>query len=393
MLVKTLALWIALSLCLPLGLMAQMRLEWNAWVDLELSKAQANSHYFYNQIHKNHLDWRLGFSDINLVATTQLDSNWVFQVRGQLKRDAGQDLSTFLMPAAFLQYQPKRQAWRLALGRFITPFGSFTERQHPKDRTFINIPLAYSFYQNIAAQIGYVEDLGETKTEIDKMVLWGSTMVYYGGYMQGLKFDWDIDQADRWIWSLAFGNSSPNILDRPFASKNWGVSTRLQYRPAFFWEQGLSLSTGTFVQRTSLFDQLPSLPKQWLVGTDWRTGIGFWELTGELIAAGYRAPVFHRDSATFGATEVELNSMAFSTQLRYETPFISGLYLAYRFDFIRFSNIENSQWDSRVEAHNFGLGYKINRFLLLRANYLLQHKTDRPNWEQDTFRSTLTLHF
>lgn len=390
---KTLALWITISLFFPLSLLAQLRLDWNAWVDVELSKAQANSHYFYNQIHKSQLDWRFGFSDINLVATTQLDSNWVFQVRGQLKRDAGQNLNSFLMPAAFLQYQPKRQSWRLALGRFITPFGSFTERQHPKDRTFINIPLAYSLYQNVAAQLGYVDDLGETRTEIDDMVFWGSTMVYYGGYTQGLKFDWDIDEADRWIWSLAFGNSSPNILDSPLATENWGITTRLRYQPAFFWEQGLSLSTGTFVRRTSLFDQLPSYPRQWLMGADWRTGIGFWELTGELIGAWYRAPIFDRDAATFGANEVEFSSMAFSTQLRYETPFISGLYLAYRFDFISFSDLEDSQWDSRVEAHNFGMGYKINRFLLLRTNYLLMYKADRPNWEQNTFRSTLTLHF
>ncbi|NRB50531.1 MAG: hypothetical protein HRU41_22875 [Saprospiraceae bacterium] len=390
---KTLALWTILLAFLPMGLAAQFRLDWNAWVDLELSEAQANSHYFYNQIHKDHLGWRLGFSDINLVTTAQLDSSWTVQVRAQLKRNAGQALNEFLLPAAFIQYQPRQQSWRLALGRFITPFGSFTERQHPKDRTFINIPLAYSFYQNIAAQIGFATDLGETKTEIDETVLWGTTMVYYGGYTQGLRFDWDIDEDDQWIWSLAIGNSAPNILDQAFNTENWGISTRLQYRPAYFWEQGLSFGSGSFVQNSSLFNRLPSNPQQWLLGTDWRTGIGFWELTGELISAWYRSPIYDRNTSDFEQEEVRLNSLAFSSQIRYETPFLSGLYLAYRFDIMTFSKVEDQRWDEQVTAHNLGLGYKLNRFLLLRLNYLLMDKSDRPVWEQNTFRSTLTLHF
>lgn len=390
---KTLALWTTIIVFLPLSCLGQFRLDWNAWVDLELSEAQANSHYFYNQIHKNHLDWRLGFSDINLVATTQLDSSWNFQVRAQLKRNAGQELSSFFMPAAFLQYQPKKQSWRMAVGRFIIPFGSFTERQHPKDRTFINIPLAYSFYQNIASQIGFVEDLGETKTEIDEEVLWGSTMIYYGGYMQGLRFDWDIDEADKWSWSFAIGNSAPNILEKPFADENLGISTRLQYRPAYFWEQGLSFGTGSFGQRSSLYNQLPSQPTQWSLGTDWRTGIGFWEMTGEVIAAWYNTPVFDRDTGDFESGSVGLNSLAFHTQLRYETPFISGLYLAYRFDLMTFSKLDERHWDQQISTHNLGLGYKFNRFLLARINYLFMDKADRPAWEQNTFRSTLTLHF
>ena len=49
-----------LSLYLIPGMLyGQFQLNWNAGIDLELTRAGEESHYFYNEIHQNQVGWAL----------------------------------------------------------------------------------------------------------------------------------------------------------------------------------------------------------------------------------------------------------------------------------------------------------------------------------------------
>ncbi len=379
---------------LPMACLAQVTLEWNAWLDTELSQGQMSSHFYYNQIHRDKTDWRVGVSDINLMTELKLTPAWSINIRGQLDRNQGLALEQFRMPLANITYSPEKQNWSLALGRFITPFASFAEKQHSKDRVFVNLPLSFSHYVNISSQVGFAEQLGERPYIIDEEADWGTTMLYYGAYSNGLRWDWSI-VPDKVDWSLALTSSAVNIFTKPFDFDNWGVVTKLKFQPTYFWQQQVSFSRGTFVQSSSFSERIEIPFAQTLLGTDFVLGYGFWELTGEVIGAFYDVPQYISTEDRFaGYEEAALRSTYLGLNLKYETPFLSGLYLAYGIEQLSFGELDiNTKWDNKVVRHNFGAGYKITDFLLLRSNYMLQSVENHPVWEQNTWRTTLTIFY
>lgn len=377
----------------PVYCLAQVTLNWNAWLDTELSKGQVNSHFYYNQIHKDKTGWRIGVNDINLMAELQLTSDWSINMRGQLDRDQGLALEQFRMPLANITYAPTHENWSVILGRFITPFASFAEKQHSKDRIFINLPLSFAYYINMSPKVGFAQEMGEQLFQIDEQGQWGTTLQYYGAYSNGLRYDWSI-VPDKVDWSVTLTTSSPNIFTEPFDVNNWGLVTKLKLQPTYFWQQRISFSHGTFLQSSSLEDRIDQAFTQMLVGTDFVIGYGFWELTGEAIGAFYDAPQYFPNEDRFSTYDDEsLQSIYLSLNLKYEPPFLSGLYLAYGIEQLNFSELSGVGWDNSVLRHNVGAGYKITDYLLLRSNYMLQSVENHPMWEQNTWRTTLTIYY
>ncbi len=93
---------IQISLCVVLALggfvsssFAQPTFKFNALVDLELSKAGAQSHYYYNEIDKYHTDLRFGATQINLIGQLAFGPQWSFNARLLLERDKGLELEKF----------------------------------------------------------------------------------------------------------------------------------------------------------------------------------------------------------------------------------------------------------------------------------------------------------
>lgn len=393
---------IVIFLCFPLTSICQVSLAVNAWGDLEVSNGEMTSHYFYNEIHANFADWRVSPSDINLLTTTQINPILSLNVRAQLTRDKGAQFKQFLLPLANIEYAPLEEDWTLKIGRFITPFGKFAEQQLPKDRVFINRPLVFSYYNNISPKVGFAEQMGEEKFQVDEAVVWGGTMLYYGGYSNGAKFDWSII-PDKVEWTAALTTTSPNVLDNNLNFSNWGLVTKVKFIPKYFWEQQVSISHGTFLQTSELDDRRNATNSnsftQTMIGTDATFGIGFWEITGEIIGAMYNIPVYNSMEQEFTSENINLSSLAAYLHVKYELPFISGMYLAYGIDHLSFGEFENTstytstKWDDNVIRHNFGIGYKITEFLLLRTNYMIQNVENHPVWEQNTWRTTLTIHY
>ena len=363
-------------------------------MDFEASYGDSTSHFYYNQIHKDFKDWRFGLSEVNLLTTINIDSSLSINARGQLYRFYGEELNEILFPLLNISYQPKDQDWSLTVGRFITPFGGFAANQHPKDRIFINIPLSFSYYTNISSKVGYGTNLGENRFRVNRRVDWGSTMLYYGGYSNGLQFDWSI-KPDQVNWTLAYVNPSPNILSsEPFDFSNWAIVSKLQLQPKYFWSQGFSLSYGSFLEAAPINQGFDNF-KQLLLETDMVFGYGFWELGLEVVGSFYDVPKLNPDDGTLSDSFSNATSVATSAYLKYEIPYISGSYLAYGFEMLNFGKYENESqnWDNRVSRHNFAVGYKVNSAILLRLNYLLQDVQNHPVWEQNTFRAILTLHY
>lgn len=384
----------------------QASLHVNGWVDLEAYKGEKTSRFYYNELGgggDSKTDLKSEIRNINLLVEAKLNSELSLNVRGLLNRNQVATLDDFLLPLANISYRPEEKNWGLTVGRFVTPFGDFSKKQHSKDRTFINLPLAYSSYVNISPKVGFVNNLGERNPDpnqigvvIDGVPQWGSTLLYYGAYTNGVLLDYEL-VPDKLDWSIAFTNSAPSILADVLDFDNWGIATQLQFQPNYFWKQGISFSHGSFWEDSSVREQLADATnmKQTLLGTDITLGSGFWEFTGELMGSWYTIPEYNVEAPASTNEDINLSSISGYLNIRYELPFLSGFYTAYGIDFLSFSDLDNSdsKWDNNVFRHNFGVGYKITNFLLFRTNYMLQEVANKPVWEVNTWRSTLTVYF
>jgi hypothetical protein len=377
--------------------------KFNALADFEVSKAGEKSHYYYNEIDQNNLGFRFGASQLNLMSQLSLDSNWSFNVRLLLERDKGQEFNKFSVPQLNIQWLSNNRKTGFTIGMLTNPFGSFNEKQLATQRSFIGLPLAYAYYTNISSNIGFLPNMGDiTKVPIDGEVQWGSSTLYYGGYTAGAMFSWNI-KPSKVNLKLAIVNGASNTIERFSNPINLGIISRLKLQPNYFWEQGFSISHGSFMQDSEVSGQLDGLGKysQTLIGTDFKLGSGFFEFSGELIGAFYQVPVFNNETMAFetNGDDDPLNVQNFSAYLdiKYELPFLQGSYMAYRIDHLGFGKLEGGtspNWDNNVLRHAFAIGYHVNQYILARMAVSTQHVDNKPwNKTQGTFRFVLTAHY
>ena len=382
---------------------AQTTYKFNAQADLELSKAGEKSDYYYNEIDRDNIDYRFGFSQLNLIGQMAPDSNWIFNVRLLMERSRGRKLSKVSIPQLNVQWVSNNRKTGFTLGLLANPFGSFNKNQLSTKRNFIGLPLAYSYYANISSVIGYLPDMGDvTLVPIDDELQWGSTNLYYGGYTAGAMFSWNI-KPSKINWKIALVNGASNKVDRFTKPINLGVISRLKLQPTYYWEQGVSVSHGSFMKESEVSAQLEGLGMftQTLLGTDFKFGKGFIELSGEIIGAFYKVPRFNSDNNTFETTKdtdaLTVNNLSAYLDIKYEFPKIPGSYLAYRIDHLRFGKVDNTiaqHWDNNVLRHSFAVGYHINQHILARVAVSTQQVDNKP-WDkkQGTFRLVFTAHY
>lgn len=387
--------YVSFSFCVS----AQTTFKFNALLDTELSIAGKDSHYYYNEIHTDYTDTRFGISQLNAMGELKIKKQWSFNVRLLLERDLGQKLSKFSVPQLNLQWLSKKRNVGLTLGTFTNPFGYYNTKQLSTDRNFIGLPLAYAYYFNISDKIGFMEGMGDIDwVPINGEVQWGTTNLYYGGYSTGAMFSWNI-KPSKISLKLALVSGASNLQKRFTDPLNFGVISRLKLQPAYFWEQGLSFSYGSFLQQAEVNDPLENLRayNQTLIGTDFKLGSRLFEFSGEVIGAFYQVPQFYSENWTFDNNIRRLSNLSANLDIKYEPPCIQGSYIAYRIDYLGFSKLDIEQsphWDNNVVRHSVALGYAINKYLRARVMVSTQHVDNKP-WDktQRTFRMVLTAHY
>lgn len=392
--------WLGIILFLPQQHYAQISLEVNANVDVELSKAGAISRFYYNEINREKTDWNLNFQEINLLTKIILNPEWSVNTRFTLQRKYGRTFNVFRIPVLNLQWKPTDKAYSLQLGRIINPFGSFNRKQISTERDFIGRPLAYQYYTNISYRLGYRPQLGEMQDPALESPDWGSPISNYQGYASGLLFDWSITPG-KLSWSTALTTGAANINDVFTQPLHLGLSSRLKYQIKYFWQQGISISYGGFMEEDDRVPDAEGLNNytQLLIGTDYKLGFGFFELSGEAIFARYTVPEFSYVSTYFNLNQLhQLNAFSSYFNLKYEPPFLSGSYIAYRLDGLWFGNndsIPEARWDNGVVRHTIAGGYRLTHYLWLRGSVSTQITQNFSHWNDQlgAFRLLLTAFY
>ena len=289
------------------------------------------------------------------------------------------------------------------MGRFVSPFGFYAKRQLSTDRVFVQMPLGYSYFTNISDIRGYWPQAGNTLNEEYDVGDVGLSALYFGGYVTGIGTSWEI-KPDILILDISITNGSPLTIKDRYSLPNFGISSRLFYRPSIYWEQGVSSSIGHFLQGNSFNEAIwetENFQKFYhtLLGTDTKLAFTYFEIVGEIIYSNWKTPAFisnafDREGATNNGAlkEYQLSNISGNIDFKFEPPSITGSYIALRGEYLHFFDADDPEtntsfaWDGDVNRVTLVLGYKLTPTLLLKGSL-----SDQGNFNTSEYAFRLQL--
>jgi len=390
------------------ALFAQM--EWNGLVDFMVSSGGPDSRFITNGIKNDYTDPYLSIKQFNLFIYSEIEEDFIFEARLQFDNIGTGSLEPPRVTLASVTWIPESEIVSISLGRFINPFGLYPQRQLSVDNSFITPPLAYGYFLNISDIWGFTPGLGDDmdydRSSDDNV---GMPTVYFCGYATGGYINWqmveDVLSLDFAVTNMAISSSKNNTT-----LKNFGFITRLQVNPLPFWQQGLSGSYGSFFEDKPPAASYPNLGqyRQTVFGTDWVVAYSYFELSGEAIYSLWNVPWWSTSSGAFitnrdgSLKEYNLENYTYYADFRFEPPFLTGSYLAVRYEQVGFPKFDDGSggyskegiWDNGVTRYSVVFGYKIRRSILFKVAYFDQVTENLEPEPQDyVLQSTLSVSF
>jgi hypothetical protein len=399
---------IIISLIGILPVLSIAQVEFSGSLDLEVSKGGKDSQWIRNEIAYQYRDIHLAINQLNFFVSAQVSDAFFIDTRIQFDTWGTGKLNDPRVSLAVLSYEPEESSFSLSFGRYISPFGLFPQRILAADNSFNHWPLGYGYFVNISDVFGFWPGAGEGGVyggEGDP----GLTTIYFGGYNTGAMLNWVV-VPEVFSIDLAIANAALASQRNYTNLQNIAGIVRLGFQPAIFWQQGISFSHGSFMQQQdtvySYYDDFTEFT-QTVIGTDLVIGYSYFELSGEIFYSMWSVPFFTGEDFVrdyYGkARAFSLANYAAYADLRYEPPFISGSYIAVRYDILRFVESDDlksvndwdyNPWDNDVTRYQIALGYKFAEPVLLKLTYMDQ-KTENVETDPEdyVYRAILTVSF
>jgi hypothetical protein len=237
-----------------------------------------------------------------------------------------------------------------------------------------------------------MKDMGENGFQINGQSVWGQTMNYRYGYLTGLLIQ-RTSPNEKWQFDIGLGNNSfigESLFESPL---KWQLSGRIGLQANWATHIGISLRHAKFKElenvNSPIVDHLGFAQSQ--IGLDYKFGFSFFEITGEIVQSFFNVPEYSRNTG-FGQNSASVEAstfrmLSFYNDIRFEPGVLPGSYIALRLETMQF----NKGWDNNVWRYSLVTGYKINRFVLIRAQYSIQDVLTK-SWNQNIFKLMLTLH-
>ncbi len=393
-----------LLLILPQSSWSQV--EFNGTLDLSVAKGGKDSRFITNEINNEYRNLHMAIYQLNLFAFAQVTDDFFVNSRIQWDIWGTGKLNAARITLAMIGWEPEESAWSLSIGRYISPFGLYPKRILSADNLFTQAPLGYGYFINISDERGYWPKAGNSGIYGPNDV--GLTTVYFGGYNTGFLASWIIVSE---LFNIDFALTNAAIASQKDYTNlaNMGGIVRFGFQPFIYWQQGISISYGSFMQRAgvnTLYDDLQQYTQS-VIATDLILAHSYFELSGEFIYSVWDVPMFTgtdfiKDDDN-QLKKFNLQNYAAYADFKYEPPFFTGYYIALRYDILRFldsKDIEDvnskdyNPWDNNVTRYSLAMGYKFARAVLLKVAYMNQTtKNLDPDPDDDTIIAILTVSF
>jgi hypothetical protein len=278
--------------------------------------------------------------------------------------------------ALYVRIRPwKARRVDIQAGRIPPTFGGFSRRTYPSDNPLIGYPLAYQYLTSLRP-----DALPANANELLKMrgrgwlsnfsvgdptPAAGVPLVNVLSWDTGVQVHAATDVIDAALSVTAGTLSHPLVRD-----DNGGrqVSGRVALHPLPGLIIGGSGSRGPFVSRSAANSAAGSLDAGALTQTAWGVDVeysrGYYLVRAETIVSDWRLPEVAGITAPL---------RAWSTSLEGRYKIRPGLFAAARLEHLDFSDITGSagvrEWEAPVSRVEAGLGYSLQRNLLLKLSY------------------------
>jgi hypothetical protein len=382
---------------------------------MEVSKGGKHSDFGLNEITSDYRKPHLAINQMNLFLFSQINESFSVNARLQFDTWSSGLLNPLRLSLAEIMWAPSEGLVQISVGRFVNPFGLYPQRQLSIQNLFVNTPLAYGYAINVTNQHGiwYAgssgydsgSGYGEDATKL--------TTISFAGYTTGVLFSWLLVPGILNL-DLALTNVALTSQKHYTNLQNIAGIARLALQPVIFWQQGISFSYGSFMERSEVNAALRDLEqyKQTVIGSDWVFAYTYFELSGEYIHSFWKIPAYDQDgflTDTYGNVAIyDLENYSFYIDLKYEPSFMPGSYLAVRFEELHFKEykqdygyyaqptqtLSEGPWDNNVRRYTVAAGYKLSSSIQLKVAYSDQELIDTdPDPEAYTLRSFLSASF
>ncbi len=386
-------------LLIPSFSLAQVNLSGIA--DIEAKKGQQESSPSTNEVQNGNATFLL--SRLQLFVDADLDENIFFTSKIEADLHRTTSLNSFRVSLASLTFANLVGGhFNIEAGKILTPFGLYPKLQLSPDNFVIGTPLAYSYYVNISKVRGYFPASARQYAGSDR----GNSIIYRGGYFLGITAFGTFFHGDvRYDAAAVNDPLSTGGNDINF-NKELAFMGRIAVKPFIWLTLGGSYSRGAFMDQdpinTSLVGNLEAY-KQTTYGADFDLDYMYYELRGEYIYNKWRAPYIVNTSPTtyaLQALDLSLQNYSFYVEGKINFPFIVGLYLAGRFEQIRFGEIVDPdnpsrivRWDKNIQRVEAGVGYKLGRGIKLKVTYQINTTDVFPEPQDNVFAAQLSVKF
>ena len=403
--IKNAFLIILLALSLTTAIEAQI--QFNGTLDAGISSGGSASEFISNGITHDYRFLHFSIPQVNLLAFAPINNTWYFEARLQSDTWGNGVLRYPRFTLANVTYADSDKDYSISIGRFQSVLGFYSSRNLLIDRTFLELPLSYSYYISISDVYGFWENARYQNNYSSSDGL--MTTVYFGGYSTGFRWDWEIVE-NKVLLQTAMTTVSPGS-GRDYSNLgNAALTSRLILNPSIEWQFGISASHGSFMQLVQGENNAIRVNnpleqyRQTLVGLDFRYGFGFWEIIGESIYSNWNVPgILNGTGWEFEGNSNTLNTFNLSNigtnlDIKFEPPFVTGSYIAFRFDHLNFIEAHPNEtnlygtddWDKDKIRYSLAIGYKLARNV--EAKILVSEQTPMDT-SLYTFRAMITTFF
>jgi hypothetical protein len=319
---------------------------------------------------------------LDLSASAKAGPHFTFL--GELRTE---NLDSVLPYALYVRIKPwtKRDV-DIEVGRIPPTFGAFARRTYANDNPLIGYPLGYQYLTTIrpdSLPASVDELLAKRGRGWQVRYTVGNTSPDHGVPLV-TAFKWDTGvqvHGTVGILSASVAVTAGTLSNPLFIDDNSGrqFAGRIELRPVAGLIIGTSAARGPFVSnaatRVAVGADNDGEFTQTAWGADAEFSRGYYLLRFETIVNEWRLPIV--GSPTF---VLPLGSASTSLEGRYKI--LPGFYVAARVDHLGFSEVtgtlETEPWDAPVTRLEAGIGYSLQRNLLVKVDYQHDHRDGGP---------------
>ncbi|WP_421775156.1 hypothetical protein [Gracilimonas sp.] len=344
--------------------------------DFEIRKGGSDSSPYVNQTpNKN---WSVYTPYLRLFLGGNISDKWFVSAALQADYYDGKQLSPVFFSVMNINYLPITNSdFTITAGRFVTPYGAYSNRVLSSDNSFVHLPLSHASGLPISKTRGTLYsqvDYGEDIT--------GLTMVYQRMYTQGIMVGNRLGDTGWLRYNLAATLAAASSHFEYGEHASPAFTGRIVLQPVIWGSLGLSLSHGSYMKRDdvniSLSDDELAGYKQTLFGSDIELSYHYFTFLASYNWSKWEAPYLDSVGTSISRLwEDEVQVHHISSELVMDFPFLPGAYAGIRAERLISGDLKNNQstynyeqWTYDRDRIEFTTGFKLERNVVLKASYL-----------------------